>query len=98
MSDITVNELKERLDKNEAVNILDVREEWEYEELNIGAKNIPLGTLPHRLDEIKNMKDGELIVHCKSGRRSAQAKQYLKGQGFDNVRNLLGGIDAYSQL
>ncbi len=92
---IDVKELKERLANGGAVNILDVREEWEYEEVNIGAKNIPLGDLPTRLTEIESWKSEEIVVHCKSGGRSAQAQKYLKGKGYSNVRNLTGGIEAY---
>lgn len=93
--DITVKELKERMAANEPLNIIDVREEWEYNENNIGAKLIPLGSLPSRIDEIEHLQDEEVIVHCKSGRRSANAQQYLEQQGFTNVRNLTGGIDAF---
>lgn len=95
MEDITPKELKERLDKNEPLNVIDVREEWEYAEKNIGAKNIPLNTLPHRLDEISGLKNEEVILHCKSGRRSAQAKKFLEQQGFTKVRNLEKGIEGY---
>ncbi|MDW3191249.1 MAG: rhodanese-like domain-containing protein [Cytophagales bacterium] len=93
--DIQAQELKERLEKGEAINLIDVREEWEYEERNINAKNIPLGTLPNRLDEIGAGKDDEIIVHCKSGGRSGQAQKFLISKGYTNVRNLLGGIDGY---
>ncbi|MEO1049507.1 MAG: rhodanese-like domain-containing protein [Bacteroidota bacterium] len=98
MEDINVQELKERLDNGEKIEVVDVREEWEYDEINMGAKNIPLGTLPQRISELEHLKDTELVVHCKSGRRSDQAKKYMQSQGFNKVRNLLGGIDAYSQL
>lgn len=95
-TDITAEELKERLNKGETPIIIDVREDWEYQEANIaGAKNIPLGTLPQRLDDIEDYKDQELIVQCRSGARSANAKAFLQQQGFRNVRNLLGGILAY---
>ncbi len=93
--DIQPSELKERLAQNENLNIVDVREEWEYEENNIGAKNIPLGSIPNRLDELEQYKDQELILHCRSGARSGQAQKFLQQQGFSNVRNLLGGIIAY---
>ena len=97
MEDITVQELKERQGNGEALNVLDVREQWEYEEDNIGAKLIPLGDLPTRHSEIADWKEAELIVHCKSGGRAGQAKKYLIAQGFTNVRNLLGGITAYRE-
>lgn len=96
--DIEVAELKERLDKGEKLSIIDVREDWEHEEANIaGSSLIPLGDLPKRLSEIESLKTEEIIVHCKSGGRSGRAKQYLATQGFTNVRNLLGGMDAFSE-
>lgn len=96
-SDITVEELKERLAKGETPVIIDVREDWEYQEANIaGAKNIPLGALPQQLEDLEDLKDKEVIVQCRSGARSATAKAFLQQQGFSNVRNLLGGIMAYN--
>ncbi|MCC9137810.1 rhodanese-like domain-containing protein [Pontibacter silvestris] len=95
-SDITVDELKERMSNGETPVIIDVREDWEYQESNIeGAQNIPLGTLPQRVDELEDLKEKEVIVQCRSGARSANAKAYLQQQGFTNVRNLLGGMLAY---
>lgn len=93
--DITCSEVKERLDKGEKFNFIDVREIWEHEERNIGAQLIPLGDLPMRLSEIAHLKGEEIVVHCKSGGRSSQAKKYLNSQGFTNVRNMVGGITAY---
>ena len=98
MEDITVEELKERLEKKEDFVFVDVREEWEYEEDNLGALNIPLGALPHQLDEIDKYKDQEIVVHCRSGARSGNAKKFLETKGYRKVRNMLGGILAYRQL
>lgn len=98
MEDINVAELKERLDNNEKFAFIDVREEYEYEEDNLGALNIPLSHLPHQLDEINQFKNEELIIHCRSGARSGNAKQFLETKGFKKVRNVLGGIIAYRQL
>lgn len=92
MNDITTDELKERMDRNEALHVFDVRETYEYEEFNIGAINIPLGELPGRLGELEHLKDEEVIVHCRSGARSGSAKMFLLDSGFTNVRNLLGGM------
>lgn len=92
MSDITTDELKKRLDAGEALNIFDVREPHEYEEFNIGATLIPLGELPSRINELENLKDQEIIVHCRSGARSNNAKMFLEDAGFTNVKNLLGGM------
>lgn len=94
MKDITAQELKERLDKGEKPYLIDVREEWEFEEKNLNGQLIPLGTLPHRLEEIKAGKDEEIIIHCRSGKRSATAQKFLQQQGYTNVRNLEGGIEA----
>ena len=96
MTDITSDELKQRQQAGEAPTIIDVREPWEFEESRIpGAQNLPLGTLPEKLDDLADLKDQEVIVHCKSGSRSSAAKAYLTQQGFTNVRNLLGGIQGY---
>lgn len=98
MEDITVEELKERIDKQEEFVFIDVREEWEYEEDNLGALNIPLGTLPHQLNEIDQHKNEEIIIHCRSGARSGNAKKFLETKGYSKVRNVLGGINAYREL
>ncbi|RYY13387.1 MAG: rhodanese-like domain-containing protein [Cytophagaceae bacterium] len=96
MSDITAPELRQRQQAGEHPTILDVREPWEVEESHIeGSQNIPLGTLPQKLDDLEDLKDQEVIVHCKSGARSASAKAFLTQQGFSNVRNLVGGIQEY---
>lgn len=97
MQEITVQELKERQANNSDLNIIDVRETWEFEEDNIGAQLLPLGDLPNRISEISDLKDKEVIVHCKSGGRSAQAQKFLTSQGFSNVINLKGGITAYRE-
>ena len=95
MEDITIDELKARMDQGEALHIVDVREEYEFDEFNIGAQLIPLGELSDRLDEIENLKEVELIVHCRSGARSGRAKEYLESEGFSKVRNLIGGMLAW---
>lgn len=92
MEDITVQELKTRMDNNEDIIIIDVREPYEYEEFNIGGQLIPLGDLPARLEELEEFKDREIIVHCRSGARSSGAKAFMAQNGFTKVRNLLGGM------
>jgi rhodanese-related sulfurtransferase len=98
MEDITVKELKERLEKGEKFHFFDVREEWEYEEDNLGANNIPLGELDHQLEQLAGIKHEEIVVHCRSGSRSGNAKKYMETKGFTKVRNVLGGILAYRAL
>ncbi len=95
MEDITTDELKERLANGEKPFVIDVREPHEYEEFNIGALNIPLGILPQRLEEVEDHKNDEIIVHCRSGARSGNAKVFMQQQGFKNVRNLVGGMLAW---
>ena len=96
--DISVEELKERIEKGENLNLIDVREQWEFDEANIGAKLIPLQTLPNKLSELEPLKEQEVIIHCRSGKRSDNAKKFLEQNGFKNVRNVLGGIEAYLAL
>ena len=94
MTMLSVSELKNRL-KSEDLVVIDVREPWEYEEHNIGAKNIPLASLPEKLDDLEDLKSKEVVVHCQSGKRSHQACKYLSKHGFENVRSLEGGLQAY---
>ena len=98
MEDINVEDLKSRLDSGDKFVFLGVREEWEYDEDNLGAKNIPLGDLPTRLKELEDFKDSEIIVHCRSGARSNNAKRFLETKGFTQVRNVTGGIMAFRNL
>jgi rhodanese-related sulfurtransferase len=97
MQDITVNELKSRLDSGDNNFIfIDVREPYEYEEFNLGAKLIPLGTIVQAAStDLADDKDAEIIIHCRSGARSGQAKMILMNMGFPNVRNVLGGVLAW---
>ena len=98
MNSIDVVDFKQKLVAEEDIIILDVREKWEYEEENIGAINLPLCTIPGRLDELEHLKDKEVICHCKTGKRSHQAAKYLNKHGFTNVKSLNGGITAYLSL
>lgn len=97
MEEITVEEVKRRKDNNEELNIIDVREDYEYEEYNIGATLIPLDEMVDRMEELEPFKEKELIIHCRSGARSMQAKLYLEDNGFKNVLNLKGGMLAWQQ-
>lgn len=93
--EITVEELKAKLDKKEKFVLLDVREPHEYEIAKIpGSKLIPLGDLPQRVGELD--KTAKLVVHCKMGGRSARAVQFLRAQGFD-ATNVAGGINDWSE-
>jgi len=91
-TDISVIELKKHLDNQESINLIDVREQYEFDEFNLNGTLIPLGELPSRLNEIDHLKEQEIIVHCRSGSRSNTAKMFLTSQGYSNVRNLIGGV------
>jgi rhodanese-related sulfurtransferase len=96
INEISVHELKFKLDNNENFVILDVRGYDEYADVNLeGSILIPLPELESRLDELD--KDVEYVVHCKLGGRSARAVALLQANGFENVVNLAGGITAWAQ-
>jgi adenylyltransferase/sulfurtransferase len=93
--EMTVEELKQRLENGEPLFILDVRNPEEYQICRLpGSKLLPLPELPKRVAELS--KDQEMVVHCKSGMRSAKAIAFLKQQGFQKLRNLQGGILAWA--
>ncbi len=91
---ITVKELKQRLDTGEDVFILDVREPYEYQIANIGGTLIPMKDVPRRLDEID--RDREIVVQCRSGGRSQRIAEFLKQAGYEKVANLAGGVLAWA--
>ena len=94
--EIDIDQFKEIRDNGKDVTVLDVREYHEYDICNIeGSVLIPLGEIADRLDELN--PDEEIVVHCHHGGRSMRATQYLKDQGFKNVKNLAGGIDAWAE-
>lgn len=95
MKEITVTQLKSRMDAGDDFQLIDVREESEYEFCNIGGQLIPMGELLQNLDKISRDKD--VIIHCKSGGRSGAIVGALMARGYDNVLNLRGGILAWAQ-
>jgi sulfur-carrier protein adenylyltransferase/sulfurtransferase len=92
--EITPRELKTRLDRGDDLYILDVREPHEYQICNIGGHLIPLGELSRRAAELDSSK--EIVAHCRSGKRSAEAVDFLRKAGFKKIWNLKGGILAWS--
>ncbi len=90
-----VTELKTKIDRGDSFVLVDVREPHEYQICRIpGSKLIPLGELSKRTGELD--PSSEIVVHCRSGARSAKAVAFLKQAGFRNVVNLAGGILAWS--
>jgi sulfur-carrier protein adenylyltransferase/sulfurtransferase len=92
--EITPRELKARLDRGDDLYILDVREPHEYQICNLGGHLISLGDLSKRASELDSSR--EIVAHCRSGKRSAEAVEFLQRAGFRKVLNLKGGILAWS--
>jgi molybdopterin/thiamine biosynthesis adenylyltransferase/rhodanese-related sulfurtransferase len=92
--EITPEELKQRLDHGDDIFILDVREPHEYQICNLNGYLIPLGDLPKRVHELDSSR--EIVAHCRSGVRSGKAVQFLQQAGFRKVKNLAGGVLAWS--
>ena len=92
--EITPQELKKRLDRGDDLYILDVREPHEYQICNLGGHLIPLGDLSRRVNELDSSR--EIVAHCRSGKRSAEAIEFLRAAGFRKIWNLKGGILAWS--
>jgi adenylyltransferase/sulfurtransferase len=94
MKEITPQELKDLINSKADFQLIDVREEYEHEEVNINGELIPMGEILERSAEIS--KDKQVIIHCRSGKRSATVISALENQhGFTNLYNLKGGILAY---
>jgi rhodanese-related sulfurtransferase len=99
MQTITVQELKTKVNSGEKIYLLDVREPDEYAETNMGALLLPLGNIMNmQIDEIEDWRDKQVIVHCRSGKRSMQACMMLEQMGFANTVNVAGGILAWNEL
>ncbi len=97
MSEITPAEFKKQWDGGRRPVLIDVRQPNEWSVCNLeefGAKLIPLAELPNRLAEIP--KQGDIVIHCRAGGRSAQAQAFLQAQGYAQVQNLTGGMQRWS--
>ncbi len=96
MKSITVSELKAKLDANEDIQLIDVREADEVEICAIGGQHVPMADMAHSPELIE--KDKMVVIHCRSGKRSGQTIQFLEANhGIDNLYNLEGGILAWIQ-
>jgi len=98
--EISVEQLKSKLDESFNGLLLDVRESWEYGASHIdAARHVPMGEIPEFIPELKAMgEEQELLIICKSGGRSGRVMDYLVDQGFTSVYNVTGGMDAWSKL
>ena len=94
MKETTVQELKQLIDTKADFQLIDVREQHEFDESNLGGELIPMGDVMDNTDKIS--KEKQVVIHCRSGKRSAAVIQALETQlGFKNLYNLKGGILAY---
>ncbi len=94
MKEISPKELKQLTDDKKDFQLIDVREEYEFDEVNINGELIPMGEVMENIDKIS--RDKQVVVHCRSGKRSATVISALESQhGFTNLYNLKGGILAY---
>ena len=91
--ELSALELKERMDRNDAIVLVDVREHWERQIIDLpeyGQKRLPMGELPGRYGELD--QNAEVVVYCRSGARSDNAARFLRHMGFGTVLNLVGGV------
>lgn len=95
MKEITVQELKKKLDNSEEFQLIDVREPFEYEICNLNGELIPMGIILSETEKIA--RDKVVVIHCKSGGRSGAIVNELEKIGFTNLYNLKGGILAYAR-
>jgi len=98
LNEITVTELKQKIEAGENITLIDVREPYEHEEFNIGGLLIPLGEIGSHADQIKELGETEIILYCRSGNRSAIALKMLVLQHqITNIANLKGGVIAWKE-
>ena len=96
MTEISVEKLKARMDAGEKLNLLDVREPSEYAEFNIGGMLFPLGKIQGmQIEDIEDLRNEEVIINCRSGKRSMMACMMLEQMGFTNTVNVVGGASPY---
>ena len=98
MQNISVEELKTRMDAGEKMHLVDVREPHENAEFNIGGILFPLGKIQSmQIEDIEDLRNKEVICYCRSGNRSGQACSFLEMFGFKNTKNLTGGMLAWQE-
>lgn len=95
MKHISPSELKSWIDTKKDFQLIDVREDYEYEAANIGGEHIPMGEIMANLNQISKEKD--VVIHCKGGKRSQAVIEALEANGFNNLYNLEGGITAWCE-
>ncbi|MEP5610743.1 MAG: rhodanese-like domain-containing protein [Cyclobacteriaceae bacterium] len=95
MKEISVQALKELIDQSAEFQLIDVREQHEFEICNLEGELIPMGEIPQQFEKVS--KDKQVVIHCRSGARSADVIRYLEqNHGYENLYNLVGGVLAWS--
>lgn len=95
---VDVQTVKQWLDEQHEFVLIDCREQVEYDFARIeGARLLPMSEIQSRFGELEPLSQQHLVIHCHHGGRSMQVTQWLRGQGFNQVQNMAGGIDAWSQ-
>jgi len=98
MKEITASELRQKISSGEKIALVDVREEYEHEDFNIGGINIPLGEITFSPEKFKEWVDQDIILYCRSGNRSSMAQQLLASKlNIHNTVNLIGGLNAWRE-
>ena len=98
MKNISVEELKQMLDSDDKINLIDCREPHEYAESNLGGKLVPLGKIQTmQVEDLEDMKEEAVYIHCRSGKRSMMACMVLDQLGFKDTYNVTGGILAWQE-
>lgn len=98
MQNISATEVKARMQAGEKLNFVDVREPNEHAEFNIGGILLPLGDIQMmQTNKIDHLKNEEIILYCRSGNRSMQAAMFLEMMGFNNTKNLTGGMNEWKE-
>ena len=96
--EIDVNEVKQLLDSEEELLLIDCREQNEYDHCRIdGSTLIPLGEIPDRVAELEDFREKTIVVHCHHGGRSLRVVHWLRENGFETAQNMMGGIHDWSQ-
>ncbi len=95
---ISVTELKAKLATDEQISLIDVREQYEHDEYNIGGQLIPIGSLTAAIPNLELEKDETIVVYCRSGNRSMMGQHLFKAAGFSTVLNLEGGMLAWQEM
>ena len=92
MKTISREDLKKLMESNKPIRLLDIREDWERDEFNIGGDHISMYDIPKKLEYFNDLGDEDVILYCRSGNRSSMMQKWLKYEGIQNTINLIGGI------